>query len=96
MSIILNYNFARKKIEMTREIIEAKINEYLKTEFSLEDNQLTPDSRLREDIGLDSLDTVDIAIAVKKIFGFRMNTAEMQNVKTLSQFYSYVEQNIAH
>lgn len=80
---------------MTRIEIEKKVTEYLKDEFSLEDTQLTPESRLREDIGLDSLDTVDIAIAVKKIFGFRMNTAEMQNVKTLSQFYTYIEQNIA-
>lgn len=80
---------------MTRIEIEKKVIEYLKDEFSLEDTQLTPESRLREDIGLDSLDTVDIAIAVKKIFGFRMNTAEMQNVRTLSQFYTYIEQNIA-
>lgn len=80
---------------MTRIEIEKKVTEYLKDEFSLEDTQLTPESRLREDIGLDSLDTVDIAIAVKKIFGFRMNTAEMQNVRTLSQFYTYIEQNIA-
>ena len=80
---------------MTRIEIEKKVTEYLKDEFSLEDTLLTPESRLREDIGLDSLDTVDIAIAVKKIFGFRMNTAEMQNVRTLSQFYTYIEQNIA-
>lgn len=80
---------------MSRTEIEKKVIEYLKDEFHLEDAQLTPESRLREDLGLDSLDTVDIAIAVKRIFGFRMNTAEMQNVKTLSQFYSYIELNVA-
>jgi len=53
-----------------------------------------PDSRLKEDMGIDSLDYVDIVVIVEKYFGFKIKPQEMTNVKTLIQFYDYIESKV--
>jgi acyl carrier protein len=40
---------------------------------------------------IDSLDFVDIAVMVEKAFHFKMRPEEMTEVKTLDQFYDYIE-----
>ena len=48
----------------------------------------------KEDMGIDSLDYVDIVVIVEKNFGFRIQAQEMTNVKTLTQFYDYIESKV--
>jgi acyl carrier protein len=45
-------------------------------------------------MGIDSLDYVDIVVIVEKNFGFRIQAQEMTNVKTLTQFYDYIESKV--
>ena len=46
-------------------------------------------------MGIDSLDYVDIVVIVEKNFGFRIKAEEMAPVKTLTQFYDYIESKIS-
>ena len=47
-------------------------------------------------MGIDSLDYVDIVVLVEKNFGFKItNPSEMTSVKTLAQFYDYIESKIS-
>lgn len=75
------------------EIIE-KINSFLVDEFELEADQLKPDALLKDDLGIDSLDFVDIIVIIEKNFGFKVKAEEMANVKTLQDFYGYVMANV--
>jgi acyl carrier protein len=75
------------------EIIE-KINGFLVDEFELEADQLKPDALLKADLGIDSLDFVDIIVIIEKNFGFKVKAEEMANVKTLNDFYDYVVANV--
>lgn len=52
-------------------------------------------ARLKEDLGIDSLDLVDLVVVVKKIFGFKINLEEMKDVRTLDDFYAYIERKTA-
>ena len=45
-------------------------------------------------MGIDSLDYVDIVVIVDKNFGFKIKPQEMTDVKTLSQFYDYIESKV--
>lgn len=45
-------------------------------------------------MGIDSLDFVDIVVIVEKNFGFKIKPEEMAGVKTLSDFYSYIEKKV--
>lgn len=81
---------------MTRKEIEEKVNAFLVEDLEIEEENIYPDSRLKDDMGIDSLDYVDIVVLVEKNFGFKItNPSEMTAVKTLTQFYDYIESKIA-
>lgn len=56
--------------------------------------KIYPDARLKEDVGIDSLDFVDIVVIVEKNFGFKIKPEEMAGVATLNDFYSYIESKV--
>ena len=79
---------------MKREEIIEKVNVFLIEELEIEEEKIRPEARLKEDIGIDSLDYIDIVVIVHRIFGFKIQSGELANVSTLSQFYDYVESRV--
>ena len=71
---------------MEKQEIEEKVRA-----FFIDDLEIEEDSRLKEDMGIDSLDYVDIVAAVLSTFGVRLNLENMKEVKTLSQFIDYLD-----
>ena len=80
---------------MERKEIEEKVKEFMVEDLELDEEKITPDARLKEDIGVDSLDFVDIVVIVERKFGFKIKTEEMANVKTFRQFCDYIEKKTA-
>lgn len=80
---------------MDRQEIEAKVKEFLVEDLEIDEEKIKPDARLMEDIGIDSLDFVDIVVIVEKNFGFKIKTEDMANVRTFSQFCDYIETKTA-
>ena len=79
---------------MEKQEIIGKINAFLVEEFELEAEQLVPEAMLKDDLGIDSLDFVDIIVIIEKNFGFKVKGEEMANVKTLQEFYEYVAEKV--
>ena len=79
---------------MTRTEIEEKVKAFLIDDLEIEEENIFPDAKLKEDMGIDSLDYVDIVVIVEKNFGFKITPEEMTKVKTLSQFYDYIESKV--
>ena len=80
---------------MERQEIEEKVREFLIEDLEIDGEKIKNDARLKEDIGIDSLDFVDIIVIVEKKFGFKIKPEEMANVKTFDQFCEYIEKKIA-
>ena len=78
---------------MLRSEIEEKVKTFLVEDFEYDEETIVPEARLKEDIGVDSLDLVDLVVVVNRDFGFRLKNEEMVNIKTLSQFCDYIEQH---
>lgn len=78
---------------MLRSEIEKKVKTFLVEDLEIDEEKITPEARLREDIGIDSLDLVDIVVLVNRSFGFRIKTEEMVGIVTFSQFCDYIEQH---
>lgn len=79
---------------MTRQDIEEKVKLFLIEDLEIDEDKITPDAKLKDDIGIDSLDYVDIVVIVNKLFGFKIKPEEMQDVETFSQFCDYIEKNM--
>lgn len=75
------------------EIIEI-INTFLIEEFELDEKVLTPEALLKDDLGLESLDFVDIAVIVEKKFELKIKGEDMMNIKNLNDLYEYIFNNI--
>jgi acyl carrier protein len=81
---------------MKREEIEEIVKRFLIEDLEVEANVITPDSLLKNDLGIDSLDFVDIVVIVERNFGFKIKAEEMVEVQTLSQFCDYIESKVGN
>ncbi|OQA94464.1 MAG: Acyl carrier protein [Bacteroidetes bacterium ADurb.Bin217] len=79
---------------MTRQEIEKITNEFLIEEIEIDADAIAQDARLKEDLGVDSLDFVDIVVIVERNFGFKIKAEEMAGVTTLGAFYDYIEKKV--
>ncbi|MDR3365367.1 MAG: phosphopantetheine-binding protein [Prevotellaceae bacterium] len=79
---------------MTRAQIEATVKKFLVEEIEVEEKNIVPEALLKDDLGIDSLDFVDIVVIVERNFGFKIKPEEMAGVRTLSQFYDYIESKV--
>lgn len=79
---------------MNKDEIKKSVNRFLIEELEIEPDRLFDDARLKEDVGIDSLDFVDIVVLVEEEFGFKIKAEEMSEVRTLSQFYDYIGSKI--
>ena len=77
---------------MTRNDIEETIKQFLVEELEIDSGKIAPEAKLKDDIGIDSLDFVDIAVIVNKKFGVKLITSEMTSVITFNDFCNYIEQ----
>lgn len=79
---------------MERKEIESKVNEFLIEEMEIDAATINDDAKLKDDIGLDSLDFVDIVVIVEKTFGFKLKPEDMSGVQTMKEFYDYIEKRV--
>lgn len=79
---------------MERKEIEEKVKEFLVEDLEIEEESIKPEATLKGDLGIDSLDFVDIVVIVEKKFGFKIKPEEMAGVKTLDDFCNYIESKV--
>jgi len=76
---------------MSDQEIRRRITQIMAEEFELEPELLQPDATLYEDLGLDSLDAVDMVVALEKAFGMKMTDEEaVRAVRTLGDLFELV------
>lgn len=80
---------------MTKEDIVLKVNGFLIDEFELEEDQVKPEALLIDDLEIESLDFVDIAVVIEKDFGFKVKGEEMVNIRTLDDLYNYILEKVS-
>lgn len=93
---VRNENRIKNKqyIFMERNEIEEKVREFLIDDLEVEEDKIAPEALLKDDLGIDSLDFVDIVVIVEKKFGFKIKPEEMAGVKTLNDFCDYIQSKV--
>lgn len=76
---------------MNDEEIRQRITEVIAEEFELEPSQLGPEATLYDDLGLDSLDAVDMVVAMEKSFGVKLaNDEAIKAVRTMNDLCNLI------
>ena len=68
------------------------VNQVLEEEFEIDAELLTPESLLNEDLGLDSLDAVDLIVMVDKQLGVRIEEEQARSIRTLEDVYKIIDE----
>ncbi len=79
---------------MSRQEIEEKVKAFLIEDLEIDEEKIVPEGKLKDDLGIDSLDFVDIVVIVEKKFGFKIKPEEMAGITTLKQFCDYIESKV--
>jgi acyl carrier protein len=77
-------------IKMERDEVVKIMNEFLIEEIEVDEDVISPDAHIKDDLEIDSLDFVDIVVIIEKAFGFKIKQEEMVNVVKLDNFYDYI------
>ncbi|MFK7050173.1 MULTISPECIES: acyl carrier protein [Flavobacterium] len=80
---------------MEAAVILEKINEILVDEFEVDGDAITADANLKETLGLDSLDYVDLVVSIESSFGVKLVEADFAGIVTFQDFYNLIETKIA-
>lgn len=76
---------------MTSLEVIARVDEIMTGGFEIEPTLLRPEAHLINDLGLDSLDAVDLVVAIEKKFGCRLDEAQVRSMKTLGDIYDFCQ-----
>jgi acyl carrier protein len=75
--------------------IKDKIKGFLVDEMEIDPGKIAPEARLKEDLGIDSLEVVDIIVLVEQEFGFKMKPEDFKELKTFDQFCQFIALKLA-
>ena len=82
---------------MRREEIVERVNKAILADFDVEADDMRPEARLGKDLGLDSLDGIDLVVAIEKEFkDYRVTIGEgaVRKLQTLKDIYDYIESHM--
>ena len=68
-----------------------KIKAILAEQFDEEEDSITTDTNLTEDLGADSLDLADVLMAIEDEFEVEIPDEDIENIKTVGDIVDYIE-----
>ena len=80
---------------MIRDTIIGKIHHIFIEGFEVEEDLLKGEAKLGDDLGLDSLDAVDLVVALEREFGCQIPEDTARSMACLQDIYDYVDQYLA-
>ena len=76
---------------MTKQEIIDKTNKVFEESFEIEKERLSPQAHIFNDLGLDSLDIVDLIVALQNAFGVKIrNEEKVRDIRTLQDIYQFI------
>ena len=68
-----------------------KVKAILSEQFDVEEDSITLESSITEDLGADSLDVVDLLMSIEDEFEVAVPDSEVENIKTVGDLVKYIE-----
>ncbi len=68
-----------------------KVKALLVEELDLDENEVTLESNIREDLGADSLDMVDLIMSIEDEFDIKVEESDTASIKTVGDIVGYIE-----
>ena len=70
--------------------VESKVKEIIVSKLGVEDSQVTPAASFTNDLGADSLDTVELVMEFEKAFNLQIPDEDAEKIQTVGDAISYI------
>ena len=70
-----------------------KVKAILADQFDAEEDAITADTTIQDDLGADSLDVVDLLMTIEDEIEVEVPDTEIENLKTVGDLVKYIEEN---
>ena len=75
---------------MATSAIEAKVKSIIADQLGVGEDEIKPESSFIEDLGADSLDIVELVMAMEEEFEVEIPDEEAENIKTVGDAINYI------
>ena len=76
------------------EMVFEKVKNILIDQLDVEEEKVTPEASITDDLGADSLDIVDLVMSLEEEFDLEIPDDQVENIKTVGDIVKYIEDNI--
>jgi acyl carrier protein len=80
---------------MTRDEIQGRVRDLLASRFDIDPARVTPEARLFQDLDLDSIDAIDMAVDLQTWTGRRLSEESLKSIRTIGDVVSTIEAHLA-
>jgi acyl carrier protein len=84
--------YSHKEIAMS---IEERVKQTIAQQFAIETDDVKGDQNIITDLGADSLDAVELVMAIEDEFGFEISDDDAEKIETVQQAIDYVSGRVA-
>ncbi len=74
--------------------ISTRVKSIIVDKLGVEEAEVTPEASFTNDLGADSLDTVELIMEFEKEFNITIPDDQAEKIATVGQAISYIEQNV--
>jgi acyl carrier protein len=71
-----------------------KVKAILSSQFDVEEDSITADTNIADDLGADSLDVVDMLMSLEDEFDVEIPDEEIERIQTVGAVVSYIEEHM--
>ncbi|MEK9135733.1 MAG: acyl carrier protein [Bacteroidota bacterium] len=71
--------------------VDAKVKEIIINKLGVEDSQITPEASFTNDLGADSLDTVELVMEFEKAFNLQIPDEDAEKIGTVGDAIKYIK-----
>ena len=73
--------------------VEERVKEIIVEQLGVEEDEVLPAAKFIEDLGADSLDTVELVMAFEEEFGIEIPDEDAEKIATVGDAISYIKEN---
>jgi acyl carrier protein len=80
-------------VPMTDKNVDEKVKQIIVEQLGVDEGEVTPSASFVDDLGADSLDTVELVMAFEEAFDIEIPDEDAEKIKTVKDAIEYIEKN---
>lgn len=75
--------------------VEEKVKSIIVDQLGVNEGEVTPNASFIDDLGADSLDTIELVMAFEEAFGLEIPDEDAEKIKTVKHAMDYIESHVS-